>query len=222
MPVAVTEVADGSLPLSERAYLQIRDQIITLNLPPGSVIEESRLRQELGLGRTPIREALRRLAQEDLVAVIPNRGTFVAGITITDLAAITEIRVELEGFAFRLAAERATPSDCVAIYDLIAELDAIQPNAEALGSEALMELDQRLHQAVYRATHNRFLEDALERYFRLSLRLWYMVLDRVRMDEAVQEHREILEAIIAGDGNRAESAIRGHVVAFEHAVRKVL
>jgi DNA-binding GntR family transcriptional regulator len=222
MPMAVTELADGSLSLSERAYLRIRDQIITLSLPPGSVIEESRLRQELGFGRTPIREALRRLAQEDLVAVIPNRGTFVAGVTITDLAAITEIRVELEGFAFRLAAERATPNDCVAIYDLIAELDAIQPNAEALGSQALMELDQRLHQAVYRATHNRFLEDALERYFRLSLRLWYMVLDRVRMEEAVQEHREILEAIIAGDGSRAESAIRGHVVAFEDAVRKVL
>src|SRR2546429_4017456 len=125
MPVAVTEVADGSLPLSERAYLQIRDQIITLNLPPGSVIEESRLRQELGLGRTPIREALRRLAQEDLVAVIPNRGTFVAGITITDLAAITEIRVELEGFAFRLAAERATPDECAVFRDLIAELDAM-------------------------------------------------------------------------------------------------
>src|SRR5438309_3282032 len=213
---------DGSLPLSEQAYLQIRDQIVTLSLPPGSVIEEGRLRAQLGFGRTPIREALRRLAQEDLVAVIPNRGTFVAGITITDLAAITEIRVELEGFAARLAAERATPDECAAIHDLIAELDAIQSGGQALSSVELMHVDQRLHQAVYRATHNRFLADVLERYFRLSLRLWHLVLDRVQMDGAVQEHRDILEAIIAGDGNRAESAIRGHVVAFEHAVRKVL
>jgi DNA-binding GntR family transcriptional regulator len=213
---------DGSLPLSEQAYLQIRDQIVTLSMPPGSVIEEGRLRKQLGFGRTPIREALRRLAQEDLVAVIPNRGTFVAGITITDLAAITEIRVELEGFAARLAAERATPGECAAIHDLIAELDAIQSGGQALSSVELMQVDQRLHQAVYRATHNRFLADALERYFRLSLRLWHLVLDRVQMDGAVQEHRGILEAIAGGDGTRAETAIRRHVTAFEQAIRKVL
>jgi DNA-binding GntR family transcriptional regulator len=217
-----TTDAQVSLPLSEQAYLLIRDQIVTLGLPPGSVIEEGRLRRELGLGRTPIREALRRLAQEDLVAVIPSRGTFVAGITITDLAGITEIRVELEAFAFRLAAERATPEDRATMRDLVAELDALQLDGEPLGSEALMRVDQRLHQAVYRATHNRFLEDALERYFRLSLRLWHLVLDRVRMEEAVQEHREILEAIVAGDGGRASAAIRRHIVAFEQAVRKVL
>jgi len=220
--MAMTDVDTESLPLSERAYLRIRDQIVTLSLPPGSVIEESRLRQELGLGRTPIREALKRLAQEDLVAVIPNRGTFVAGIAITDLAAITEIRVEMEGFAFRLAAERATSEECAAFRELISELEAIQSDGRALGSEALMQVDQRLHQAVYRATHNRFLEDALERYFRLSLRLWHLVLDRVHMEEAVQEHREILEAIVAGDGGLASSAIRRHIIAFEQAIRKVL
>ena len=85
-----------------------------------------------------------------------------------------------------------------------------------------MRVDQRLHQAVYRATHNRFLEDALERYFRLSLRLWHLVLDRVHMEEAVQEHREILEAIVAGDGSLASAAIRRHIIAFEQAIRKVL
>src|SRR2546427_1570916 len=138
MPMAMTDLDTESLPLSEQAYLRIRDQIITLSLPPGSVIDEGRLRQQLGLGRTPIREALRRLSQEDLVAVIPNRGTFVAGITITDLAAVTEIRVELEGFAFRLAAERATPDECAVFRDLIAELDAMEPDGEAMGSEALM------------------------------------------------------------------------------------
>src|SRR5947208_3469665 len=212
--MAMTDVDTESLPLSERAYLRIRDQIVTLSLPPGSVIEESRLRQELGLGRTPIREALKRLAQEDLVAVIPNRGTFVAGVTITDLAAITEIRVELEGFAFRLAAERATPDERSAFRGLIMELDAIQRDGGAMDSEALMQVDLRLHQAVYRATHNRFLDDALERYFRLSLRLWHMVLDRVHMEEPVQEHREILEAILAGDGRRAEAAVQRHVIAF--------
>ena len=220
--MAMTDLDTESLPLSEQAYLRIRDQIVTLSLPPGSVIEESRLRQELGLGRTPIREALKRLAQEDLVAVIPNRGTFVAGIAITDLAAITEIRVELEGFAFGLAAERATADECAAFRELISELEAIQSDGRALESEALMQVDQRLHQAVYRATHNRFLEDALERYFRLSLRLWHLVLDRVHMEEAVQEHREILEAIVAGDGSLASAAIRRHVIAFEQAIRKVL
>ncbi|TME82248.1 MAG: GntR family transcriptional regulator, partial [Chloroflexi bacterium] len=95
----------------ERAYLLIRDQIVTLRLAPGSVIEEARLRQELGLGRTPIREALQRLAHENLVTFVPHRGTFVSDINLTNLHRLTEVRTEMEGYAARLAAERATARD---------------------------------------------------------------------------------------------------------------
>ena len=86
-----------------------------------------------------------------------------------------------------------------------------------------MHLDQRIHRTVYRAARNPFLEATLERYFNLSLRLWYLVLDReVRLREAVGEHIELLQALLAGNGDRAEDIMRRHVTGFEHEIRKVL
>ena len=94
-PLAV--VRRGVHSQSEEAYLRIRDRILTLDLPPGSLVHEARLREELAIGRTPIREALQRLAHEKLVRSVPHRGTFVTDVNITDLARITEVRVVLEG-----------------------------------------------------------------------------------------------------------------------------
>ena len=203
----------------ERAYLLIRDQIVTLKLKPGSVIEETRLRSDLQLGRTPIREALQRLAHENLVSFVPHRGTFVTDINITDLGRITEVRVEMEGYAARLAAERAGPGERAAMEALMWELEGI----DAGDYHALMQLDQRIHRLVYQAARNEFLQDALEQYFNLSLRVWFLVLDRgVRLKEAVQEHRDLLDAIVSRDAARAESAMRRHVIGFEEAIRAVL
>jgi DNA-binding GntR family transcriptional regulator len=204
---------------SEEAYLRIRDRIVCLDMPPGSVVEEGRLRDELDIGRTPIREALQRLAWENLVRSVPHRGTFVTDVNITDLARITEVRVVLEGHAARLAAERSGPGDREAIADLLERLDS----AEVTNPRELMQLDREIHRQVYRSARNAFLENTLERYFNLSLRLWYLVLDHgVRLREAVEEHIELLRAVLAGDGQRAEECMRRHVVGFEREIRKVL
>ena len=86
-----------------------------------------------------------------------------------------------------------------------------------------MHLDQRIHRLVYRCSHNSFLEATLERHLNLSLRLWYLVLDReVRLREAVDEHVELLKAMLAGDGDNAEEIMRRHVIGFEREIRKVL
>jgi len=203
----------------ERAYLLIRDQIVTLRLAPGSVIEEARLRQELGLGRTPIREALQRLAHENLVSFVPHRGTFVSDINLTDLHRLTEIRTEMEGYAARLAAERATAADRAQMETLMGELTTI----DEADVHNLMRLDQRIHRLVYQATRNPFLQAMLEESFNLSLRIWFLGLDRgVRLKEAVEEHRQLLDAIVSRDAEKAESIMRQHVAGFEHAIRKVL
>jgi DNA-binding GntR family transcriptional regulator len=203
----------------ERAYLLIRDQIVTLKLAPGSVIEEARLRQELGLGRTPIREALQRLAHENLVSFVPHRGTFVCDINLTDLHRLTEVRVEMEGYAARLAAERAGDADRAAMEALMAELETIDEG----DVRALMRLDQQIHRQVYQASRNAFLQAMLEESFNLSLRIWFLGLDRgVRLKESVEEHRRLLDAIVSHDAATAESVMRRHVAGFEHAIRKVL
>jgi DNA-binding GntR family transcriptional regulator len=204
---------------SEAAYFSIRDRILTLALPPGSLVHEAQLREELSIGRTPIREALQRLAHEKLVRSVPNRGTFVTDVNITDLARITEVRVVLEGYAARLAAERRTTADRVAIEGLLTALGGVAITDQ----RELMKLDQDVHRLVHRCARNPFLESTLERYFNLSLRLWFLVLDRgVRLREAVFEHRTMLEAILGGDGDRAEQAMRRHVAGFETEIRKVL
>jgi DNA-binding GntR family transcriptional regulator len=209
------ETAVQAASLADRAYLAIRDQIVALELPPGSLIDERRLVESLGIGRTPVREALRRLAQEQLVEVFPRRGMFVTGVDVRDLARISEVREALEPEAARLAAERATDADREALGHLLDELDGAGAN--------LMELDERVHRAVYRATHNDLLAATLGQYYVLALRIWMIALDRAEgLAEAVEAHRDLLEAIVAGDGDRAAATMRAHVQDFEQAMRDVL
>jgi DNA-binding GntR family transcriptional regulator len=221
----VADGPEGPRSQSEEAYLRIRDRIVSLDLAPGSVVQEARLREELDIGRTPIREALQRLAWENLVKSVPHRGTFVTDVNITDLARITEVRVVLEGHAARLAADRAGSSDRAAIGTLLKEVQSERTRDESLrlDQRELMRLDQRIHRQIYRAARNSFLESTLERYFNLSLRLWFMVIDReVRLREAVEEHAALLGAILAGDGARAEESMQRHVMGFEQEIRTVL
>ena len=204
---------------SEEAYARILERIVSLEMPPGSVVNEARLREELRIGRTPIREALQRLARENLVKSIPHRGTFVTDVNITDLARITEVRVVLEAHAARLAAEKLGSADRGSLQGLLDELR----RSRITDQRDLMHLDQRIHRAIYRAARNPFLEATLERYFNLSLRLWYLVLDReVRLREAVEEHVELLRGILAGDAELAQTIMRHHVTNFEREIRKVL
>jgi len=216
---APVENADSARSQSEEAYLRIRERIVSLDMPPGSVVNESRLREELKIGRTPIREALQRLARENLVRSVPHRGTFVTDVNITDLARITEVRVVLEGHAARLAAERLSSVD----RDSFAKLLELLEEGPSLDQRQLMRLDQQIHREIYRTARNPYLQSTLERYFNLSLRLWYLVLDRqAGLREAVKEHVELLRAILAGDGQGADDSMRRHVTGFEREIRKVL
>jgi DNA-binding GntR family transcriptional regulator len=217
--MALVESADPARSQSEAAYLRIRERIVSLDMPPGSVVNEGRLREELKIGRTPIREALQRLARENLVRSIPHRGTFVTDVNITDLARITEVRFVLEAHAARLAAERLSGADRKCFTDLLQVLE----HGPSVDQRELMRLDQQIHRQIYIAARNPFLESTLERYFNLSLRLWYLVLDRdVSLREALEEHMELLRAILAGDQDRAEQSMRRHVTGFEREIRKVL
>jgi len=201
--------------LADQAYHAIRGLIVSLELAPGAVIDERQLVERLAIGRTPVREALRRLAQERLVEVYPRRGMFVSGVDVRELARLSEVREVLEPEAARLAAERATDADRRELGALLVELDTA-------GGE-LMALDERIHRAVYRAAHNDLLEATLEQYYVLALRIWSMALDRAHdLEEAVEEHRALLEAIRAGDAERAADTMRAHVQNFEQAMHRVL
>src|SRR6266704_6965963 len=123
---------------SEAAYLRLLERIVRLEMPPGSVVNEAQLREDLRIGRTPIREALQRLARENLVRSIPHRGTFVTDVNITDLARITEVRVVLEAHAARLAAEKLAGAN----RDLIEELLELLGRGYVTDQRDLMQLDR--------------------------------------------------------------------------------
>ncbi len=205
---------------SDRAYFAIRAMIVRAELAPGSLVSEAELMDTLGLGRTPIREALRTLANENLVDVYPRRGMFVAGIDTRDLAAISEVRTDLESFAARLAAQRSNPDDRVATARLLEELAELGPSPDPY---ALLELDQRMHHHVYRCTHNAFLERTLDQYFVHSLRIWALALHAIPdLQLAVLEHRSLLTAIYDGDDDKAAELMFKHVEGFETGIRKTL
>jgi DNA-binding GntR family transcriptional regulator len=199
---------------ADRAYLAIRRLIVSLELPPGAVIDERELMRRLGLGRTPVREALRRLAQEQLVEVFPRRGMFVTNVDVRDLARISEVRLALEPEAARLAAERATEEEREDLSELG---DRIKRGADLMG------LDEQIHRAIYEAAHNHLLEKTLGDYYVLALRIWTIALDReADLKDAVEAHRDLVTAITLGNGDRAAEIMRAHVEDFESAMRRVL
>jgi len=206
--------------LSQEAYSQIRSMIIRLELKPGSLIIESELMLKLKFGRTPIREALRALANEKLVEVYPRRGMFVASVDVKNLSAISEVRAVLEIKAAELAAERSTPADHEVTRNLIREIRAIKGQPDMA---KLIGLDQRIHHHIYDCTHNEFLASTLENYYAHALRIWFLALDRVAgLAEAIIEHRVLLEAISQNDSKAAAKAMKEHVEGFETSIRKSL
>jgi DNA-binding GntR family transcriptional regulator len=205
--------------LSEKAYHLIKDRIITLELAPLSVIDEKSLGEELGLGRTPIREALNRLEAEGLVFAAPRRGRFVAEISITDLQKIFEMRLVLEGFCARLAAQRATKDQLAQMEVVIQEVNRVSDE----DNKAMMAIDERFHKLLYQAADNEFMAETLSRLHALSLRLWYLVLDRLGdVKGAMEHHIEITEALKARDGARAEAILRQHIAEFQQRIKIVL
>ena len=209
----------GTLSLSQQAYQAIKHKIVSLELPPGAVIDESALRAELALGRTPIREALKRLALEKLVTIVPRRGMFVTDIGITDLKRLFEVRVTMEGLAARLAAERGRPTHW---RRMEAALDRL-PQAGATDNETLIAIDEACHHIMYEAADNEFLEDTLTTMYALSLRLWYFSLSKIgRMHSTIMEHRQILEALRGGDAEKAEALLEAHIRSFQEEIQGVM
>ena len=205
--------------LSEKAYRLIKEKVVTLELPPSAVIDEHVLMQQLGLGRTPIREALQRLDSEGLVNIVPRRGTFVNDISVTDLQKIFELRIVLEGFCARLAARRISREQLETMRDILEELDDLQDG----DPQTLMNIDKRFHRLLYIAADNEFMLDILDRLYDLSLRLWYLVLSRLReVRHSIEQHDDVLEALEQGDSDEAEAVIQKHIVEFQQSIKSAL
>ena len=209
--------------LADRAYVQLREEIITAMLAPGTLLREEELTARLGLGRTPVREAIQHLRREGYVTILPRRGTLVSEISITDLAAIYEVRTRLESWGARLAAERAGPADRQEAEQLAAALEAVHAD----DYEELLRTDRRIHRFAYRCAKNPFLAETLDHYHNLSLRILHVAMRRYpaltpQLDDVVHDQRALLEAIGRGDGDAAERVAATHISTFERAIRELI
>ena len=204
--------------MSDRAYVAVRDRLITLAIPPEAAIDEDALSGELGIGRTPVREALRRLALEGLIVVYPRRGTFASSVNITSLSDISDVRAQLEPHAAARAARLADAGDRSELRGLLAELED-GPATQT----ALIELDARVHRFVHRCSRNPYLARDLDRYLNMSIRIWYVTFDRLPpMRDPVGEHRALLQAIADADPEAARRVALEHVLAFDRQMRAAL
>jgi len=204
------------IPLSHQAYEQIKHMIVTLKLAPGSVIDEAQLQEELHLGRTPIREALKRLALESLVSIVPRRGIFVTNIGVNDLQRLLEVRLELETLATRLAAQRGTPEHWHRMEQLVIEPSVVNDESDI----DLILLDEAFHEIIYEASDNRFLHEAITVLLTLNERLWYYFLPDIGgFERTNHDHRMIWECLEAGDGERAAEQMKHHILSSQDRLR---
>ncbi|WP_226366857.1 GntR family transcriptional regulator [Pseudonocardia sp. ICBG162] len=207
--------------LADKAYTVIRDRLIMLDIPPMTAIDDVALAKSLEVGRTPVREALKRLEIDRLVVSYPRRGTFATGVDITDLAYISEIRVQLEPLAARRAAEYAGPTTRADLAELADTIDRI--DVRTLDRDELMRWDLQVHRTIYEAAANPHLEDTLIRYDNLATRIFCLFLDRMtHFDQHVGEHSGLLRAIAGQQADEAADRARAHVIGFEKAVREVV
>jgi len=188
--------------------------IVRLDLAPGAVIREDSLQQELGLGRTPIREALQRLARDQFVTVISRRGMYVSSIDVGDLALLYETRTILEPYAMRLACARGDDAMC---DEMAAVLEQARPGSSP---DELLAIDRHCRELVWAAAGNRFLTDQLDNLYAHSDRLWHLYLgDVAELHDMIAEHREILVALRTRDADRAAHLIEEHMHRFDQQIR---
>lgn len=201
--------------LSAQAHDRIRRMIVRLDLAPGAPLREDDLQARLGIGRTPIREALQRLERNQFVTVIPRRGMFVTAIDVDDLALLYETRAVMEPYAARLAAQRGTADEWNEMAVVIEQ--SLRPG---LTPEALLDVDRRCHEIIWQAAGNRFLTDTLDAMYAQSDRVWHMYLaDVYDTRHAVDEHIEMLDALRRGDPHECAAAMATHLRGFDEQVR---
>ncbi len=163
--------ATGPETLTDQAYRQIEEQIVTLQLKPGDVLSEQMLSATFGIGRTPVREALQRLAQEGLVIILPRKGILVSDLNPRHQLLVLEVRRELERLLSRTGAERATKEQRGRLQDIARGMDRAAKSSDDI---AFMRLDRELNRLMVDAAHNRYAARSMKLLQGLSRRFWYM------------------------------------------------
>ncbi|HAL59232.1 MAG: GntR family transcriptional regulator [Sarcina sp.] len=198
-----------SIPLRETAFLTLRKLILTGKLHPGERLTEVRLGKILGTSRTPIREAIRKLELEGLVAITPGSGARVARITEEDLQDVMEVRSALDQLCASLASQRITEEEK---KELIRSRDAFEASTRFGDQQEIAENDVHFHDVIAAAARNRRLDQVMTGLADTIYRFRYeYIRDDLHYEELIEEHRVICQAVLEGDSETASRAARDHI-----------
>lgn len=207
--------------LADRAYEILRDRLVLLEIRPGDPINEAALAAELGLGRTPVREALKRLETDRLVESYPRRGTFATRTDLAELKSLTEMRILLEPVAAAKAAGSASPQQREQVARVAAEIQSLLESDPS--PRTLIEYDIAAHRAIYGVLDNDYMRETLFRLTNLATRLWWSIIQQVpSVADHIEGHTALLRAVVDADVTRAEALARAHVTDFQRSLQAAL
>ena len=204
--------------LTEQAYAAVKQKIINLQFGPGSYLNVGAISELLGIGRTPVHQAVRRLAHEGMIEIMPRKGMIVKPVSLHDVMQIAEVRSVNEPYCVRLAAANAKQKDITALDRI---LERAGRAAQEGDTEAMMLADRDFHCAISSIAGNRVLADILRNLHERSLRFWFISLHQsTHQKEVDKEHSDILAAIRNHDPDGAEQAMRRHIESFRSTIAR--
>ena len=206
--------------LADIAYEKLKFRIITLVYEPGSYLNEARLSDDLGIGRTPIHHAVRHLVHDGLLELIPRKGLIVKAISLQEVGEIIDLRLVNETYCAGQACEKITAQNAIELRGILAEADRFAKKGDIQGQ---MMIDRQFHNKIAQIAGNQILAEILRNLHERSMRIWFVSLaneahaDRVRVD-----HAKILDAIKSRKRSSAEDAMRAHILSFKENIGKLL
>jgi DNA-binding GntR family transcriptional regulator len=205
---------------SDWAYEHIRERIITLELAPGATLDSNQLTSDLGVGKTPLREALQRLAFEKLIVIAPQKGTFVSDLSIVRLKQAFDARLLVERQTAGIAATSMTDEQLAHLRELLEEVDGLVNRADITAS---LTRDRNFHTLIAKASRNEYLIMFLDMLLPVTMRLWYYALFRTPEPATVLrsthgKHMAVLDALASREPSASEDAMSDHIATFRDEV----
>ncbi|OPJ92251.1 GntR family transcriptional regulator [Serratia marcescens] len=207
---------EAGVSLNELAYRRFKQALVTLSYKPGEYLNTAQVMNDLDMGRTPINQAIHRLANEGLLQVIPRKGVMVSPLSMDDALELIEVRLANEMLCMRLASQKITEGQIATLTELNRQIEAASQERDRV---RMMTLDHEFHQELAQIAGNNMLADILSVLHARAQRFWASTLSREgHMREVIDEHRAIIAALAAQDSTAAAEAAQAHILSFRTAL----
>jgi len=207
---------EAGISLNELAYRRFKQALVTLSYKPGEYLNTAQVMNDLDMGRTPINQAIHRLANEGLLQVIPRKGVMVSPLSMDDALELIEVRLANEMLCMRLASQKITERQIATLTELNRQIEAARQERDRV---RMMTLDHEFHQELAQIAGNNMLADILSVLHARAQRFWASTLSREgHMREVIDEHRAIIAALAAQDSAAAAEAAQAHILSFRTAL----